>query len=85
MSFKLPEYCYHVCPSSGQLIKVQWGSTDYHIVTEGGLPVTGEQAKAEMTRRNTELSITEQQAFAMLGASMFNVWGGPEIRQAFCI
>lgn len=77
---KLPPCCYAIHPLSGELIRVDWGQSGFMQMKDNvtGGRVTGEDAKNRAARMNSELGVTEAQVTAMLGASMFNVWGGEE-------
>ncbi len=67
---KLPEFCYHTLPSTGELIGIQRGVPGYVKVAK--LP-TGVDT---LEKANELLSVTKAQAEAMLIGSMFG-WHVP--------
>ena len=70
----LPEHCYAVLPSSGQLIEVRRGEMGYYPCTYS----TGDRSYNQVLANyfNAHEGITKAQAAAMLAGSMFG-WNVP--------
>ena len=70
----LPEHCYAVLPSSGQLIEVRRGEMGYYPCAYS----TGDRAYNQVLANyfNAHEGITKAQAAAMLAGSMFG-WNVP--------
>ena len=73
----LPEHCYAVLPSSGQLIEVRRGEKGYYPCAY----YTGDREynKVLANQFNTHEGISKAQAAAMLAGSMFG-WNVPAAR-----
>ena len=73
-SAALPEHCYAVLPSSGQLIEVRRGEKGYYPCAYS----TGDREynKVLANQFNAHEGISKAQAAAMLAGSMFG-WGTP--------
>ena len=67
----LPEHCYAVLPSSGQLIEVRRGEMGYYPCAYS----TGDRAYNQVLANyfNAHEGITKAQAAAMLAGSMFGL------------
>jgi hypothetical protein len=71
---ELPQYCYSLLPSSGELIRIQRGESGYHLCNAAGMPPGLARFKAD--DQNELRHITKRQEAAMLGGLLFG-WDTP--------
>ena len=74
----LPDYCYAVLPSNGQLIRIDRDESGYCAITMGAEKrhVFGDEAEELMNTLNNAKGVTYPQREAMFQGSMFG-WDGP--------
>ena len=73
---ELPDRCFAILPSSGEIIVIEKGQKGYQ---RSGLSESPEKNRRFVTQHNRYSQITRQQEAAMLGGSMFG-WNTPAAR-----
>jgi hypothetical protein len=71
---ELPQYCFSVLPSTGEMIRIQRGENVYHLCNSAGM--LPERVRFKVDDENGLRQITKRQEAAMLGGSMFG-WDTP--------
>ena len=74
---KLPDMCYSILPSSGELILIKRGDKGYHKCSYSA--PHREQNEMTAAQNNRRMGVTPQQEAAMVGGSMFG-WATPAAR-----
>ena len=74
---KLPDLCYSILPSSGELIVIKKGIKGYHTCSYSA-PYR-EQNEMTAAQNNRRMGVTPQQEAAMRGGSLFG-WATPAAR-----
>lgn len=72
----MPEYCYALSNTTGELIRIMRGERGYYEVTDELGSITGDQAERMMNSMNETLGVTPEQREAMVLGSMFG-WDCP--------
>ena len=73
----MPEYCYALSNTTGELIRIMRGESGYYEVKDkGGESIMGDQAEGMMNSMNSMLGVTPEQREAMVLGSMFG-WDVP--------
>lgn len=70
----LPNYCFSVLPSSGEMIRITRGEQGYHLCNSEGL--SPDMIRIKVDDRNRLRNITRAQEEAMLAGSLFG-WDTP--------
>jgi len=70
----LPQYCFSILPSSGEMIRIVKGESGYYPCNRGGISL--ENIRVKVDTKNQMRSITRAQEEAMLAGSLFG-WDTP--------
>jgi hypothetical protein len=70
----LPNYCFSVLPSSGEMIRIQQGESGYHVCNSAEM--SPDKVRFKVDDENGLRHITRAQEEAMLAGSMFG-WDTP--------
>jgi hypothetical protein len=74
---ELPRYCFSILPSSGEMIRIEFGEKGYHRCNSAGM--TPNTIRAKVNSENELRHVTRGQEEAMLAGSLFG-WGTPAAR-----